>query len=417
MPFAILKMIDYRLFIAWRYLFSRKSHHAINIISGISACGVMVATLAMVCTLSVFNGFQGLVSDLFTDFDPQLKVSLAEGRTISANDPALVKLQKHSDVAVMTKCLEDQALVVRGGKQMVVTIKGVDDSFFRQTRITHILYPETDEVPVLHADVLEYGLLGIQLAGQLGLSADFDTPLQVYAPKRGERVNLSNPMGSFNANELLSPGEVFVVKQAKYDAHYIITSLGFARELFDQPGRVSQVEIRLKDDVNLSRAQKDISRLLGSRFVVQNRYEQQEDVFRIMKIEKLIAYLFLTFILLVASFNIVGSLSMLMIDKEKDIQTLCNLGAAPKDVRRIFILEGNLISLLGAIIGILLGVALCWAQQQYGIITMGQSEGAFIVESYPVVVKWEDLVLILLTVVLVSALVVWFPVRKLISNA
>ena len=287
--------MDYRIFIAWRYLFSRKSHHAINIISGISACGVAIATLAMVCTLSVFNGFQGLVSGLFTDIDPQLKVTLAEGRTISAQDAALVALRKHPDVAVLTNCLEDQALVVRDGKQLVVTIKGVDDNFTRQAHITDILYPETDEPPVLHADVLEYGIVGIQLASQLGLSADFDTPLRVYAPKRGERVNMANPMSSFNSDELLSPGYVFIVKQSKYDAHYIITSLGFARRLFDQPGKVTQVEVRLKPGTNLNRAKKDIARLLGSRFIVQDRYEQQEDVFRIMRIEKLIAYLFLTF--------------------------------------------------------------------------------------------------------------------------
>ena len=409
--------MNYRLFIAWRYLFSRKSHNAINIISGISACGVAIATIAMVCTLSVFNGFRGLVADLFTDFDPQLKVVPAEGHTVKADDPALEALRRRTDVAVVTGCLEDKALVMSNGKQVVISIKGVDDNFLRQTNLRKLLYPETDASDlVLHADVLEYGIVGVQLAIQLGLRADFDRPLQVYAPKRGERVNLANPAASFNSDELLSPGHVFQVKQAKYDANYILTSLGFAQRLFDRRGEVSQVELRLKPGTNLSRAKRDIERQLGSRFVVQDRYEQQEDVFRIMKVEKLIAYIFLTFILLVASFNIVGSLAMLMIDKQADILTLRNLGAKPADIRRIFILEGNLISLLGAAIGLAVGVALCYVQQTYGIITMGRSEGSFIVESYPVVVKAWDLVLVFLTVLAVSGLVVWYPVRRQINN-
>lgn len=408
--------MNYRFFIAWRYLFSKKSHHAINIISGISACGVAIASLAMVCTLSVFNGFRGLVADLFTDFDPQLKVTLAEGRTFSLNDPAITSLRKHPDVAVFTPCLQDQALVVRAGQQVVVTIKGMADNFTQQMGLDRLLYPEMTEDVVLHADVLEFGIPGIQLAMQLGLRPDFDTPLQVYAPKRGERVNIGNPMSSFNGDELMSSGYVFQVKQAKYDANYILTSLAFAQHLFDQQGRISQVELSLKDGANVRKVKRDISRQLGSKFVVQDRYEQQDDVFRIMRIEKLIAYLFLTFILLVASFNIIGSLAMLMIDKENDIQMLRNLGAAPGDVRRIFILEGNMISLLGALVGVAIGVGLCWLQQHYGLIAMGKSEGAFIVESYPVVVRTWDIVLVLLTVVAVSALIVWYPVRRQIEN-
>ena len=408
--------MNYRFFIAWRYLFSKKSHHAINIISGISACGVAIASLAMVCTLSVFNGFRGLVADLFTDFDPQLKVTLAEGRTFSLNDPAITSLRQHPDVAVLTPCLQDQALVVREGQQVVVTIKGMADNFTKQMALDRLLYPEMEEGVVLHADVLEFGIPGIQLAMQLGLRPDFETPLQVYAPKRGERVNMGNPMSSFNRDELMSSGYVFQVKQAKYDANYILTSLGFAQHLFDQQGRISQVELSLKEGANVRKVKRDISRQLGNKFVVQDRYEQQDDVFRIMRIEKLIAYLFLTFILLVASFNIIGSLSMLMIDKENDIQMLRNLGAAPGDVRRIFILEGNMISLLGALVGVAIGVALCWLQQQYGLIAMGKSEGAFIVESYPVVVRAWDIVLVLLTVVVVSALIVWYPVHRQIEN-
>ncbi len=399
-------------FIAWRYLFSRKSHHAINIISGISVCGVAVATLALVCTLSVFNGFQDLVADLFTAFDPQLKVTLREGRTLAMDDEAVTLLRKDKRVAVLTPVLEDQALVVQNGTQVVVTIKGVADNFAQQTHIEELLYPENSTLS-LNADVLEYGTMGIRLAANLGLTADFPDPLQVYAPRKGERVNMGTPLSSFNHDELQSPGCVFMVKQAKYDASYIITSLGFAQRLFDQEGNISQLEIRLKKGTNIDRAKADFKKILGDNFQVQDRYEQQDDVFRIMRIEKFIAYLFLTFILLVACFNIIGSLSMLMIDKKGDVATLRNLGATDQQICNIFMFEGRMISFFGALIGIVLGLFLCWLQEQYGLISMGKSEGAFIVESYPVSVHLWDILLIFVTVLVVGWLVVWYPVRRL----
>ena len=296
--------MNYPFFIARRYLFSRKSHHAINIISAISVVGVAIATMALVCTLSVFNGFQDLVASLFTAFDPQLRITLTEGRSIKADDPVLKKLKASPLVDIYTPALEDQALVVRDDHQYVVTIKGVDDSFASQAKLSKLLYG--DGSFVLHADVLEYGVVGIQLASRLGIGAFLEDPLQIYAPKRGERVNLANPLSSFNHDELNSPGVVFMVQQGKYDANYILTSLGFAQRLFDQEGRISSVELKLSKGTKVKRAKKEIQQLLGSRFLVQDRYEQQEDVFRIMRIEKFISYLFLTFILLVACFNIIG---------------------------------------------------------------------------------------------------------------
>ncbi|MBQ5680547.1 MAG: ABC transporter permease, partial [Bacteroidaceae bacterium] len=290
--------MNYELFIARRYLFAKKSHHAINIISGISVLGVAVATMAMVVTLSVFNGFQDLVADLFTAFDPELRITLTDGQTVSTKDPALLQLKKHQAVAVYTPVLEGQALVVQDGRQQVVTIKGVADNITEQGHIQDILYG--DGSFCLHADVLEYGILGIQLAQQLGLSAYFENPLQVYAPKPGERVNIGNPLSSFNHEELQSPGVVFVVQQAKYDANYILTSLGFAQRLFERQGRLSGVEIKLKEGTNTDNAKQELQALLGERFKVQDRYEQQNDIFRVMRIEKLISHVFLSFILLVA---------------------------------------------------------------------------------------------------------------------
>ncbi|MBQ2300630.1 MAG: ABC transporter permease [Bacteroidaceae bacterium] len=403
--------MNYELFIARRYLFAKKSHHAINIISGISVLGVAVATMAMVVTLSVFNGFQDLVADLFTAFDPELRITLTDGQTVSTKDSALLQLKKHEAVAVYTPVLEGQALVVQDGRQQVVTIKGVADNITEQGHIQDILYG--DGSFCLHADVLEYGILGIQLAQQLGLSAYFENPLQVYAPKPGERVNIGNPLSSFNHEELQSPGVVFVVQQAKYDANYILTSLGFAQRLFERQGRLSGVEIKLKEGTNTDNAKQELQALLGERFKVQDRYEQQNDIFRVMRIEKLISHVFLSFILLVACFNIIGSLSMLMIDKRQDIRTLRSLGATDKQISTIFRLEGHIISLAGALLGLLLGGILCWAQQEFGLVSMGGSEGLYIVDAYPVSVYFTDILLVLVTVLLVSWLAIWYPVNYL----
>lgn len=403
--------MNYRLFIARRYLFSRKSHHAINIISGISVAGVAIATMAMVCTLSVFNGFRDLVAGLFTAFDPQLRVTLTEGSSVSQDDEALQRLRRHPDVKVYTPVMEGQALVVQDRRQQVVTVMGVADNFTEQASINNILYG--DGSFCLHADVLEYGVLGLRLAARLGLPANFPDPLQVYAPKRGERVNMANPLSSFNHDELQSPGVVFNVQQSRYDDNYIITSLGFAQRLFDQRGRITSVELRLRDGVSLSSAKRELRQLLGARFQVQDRFEQQADVFRIMRIEKLISFVFLTFILLIACFNIIGSLSMLMIDKRQDVRTLRSLGATDGQVCDIFMLEGRMISLAGAAVGLLLGLVLCWLQQEFGLISMGSSAGSFIVEAYPVSVHVGDLVLVFLTVLVVGWAAVWWPVRYL----
>ena len=398
-------------FIARRYLFAKKSHHAINIISGISVLGVAVATMAMVVTLSVFNGFQDLVAELFTAFDPELRVTPRDGQTVSAKDTALLALQKSDNVDVFTPVLEGQALVVQDGRQQVVTIKGVADNITEQTHIEDILYGEGSFC--LHADVLEYGVLGIQLAQQLGLPAFFENPLQVYAPKPEERVNIGNPLSSFNHDELQSPGVVFMVRQAKYDTGYIITSLQFAQKLFDRQGRVSSVELKLKDGVNADKVKQQLQAQLGERFKVEDRYEQQNDVFRVMRVEKLISYLFLSFILLVACFNIIGSLSMLMIDKRQDIQTLRSLGATDAQICTIFRLEGHIISLAGALLGLVLGAVLCWVQQEFGLVNMGSTEGNFIVEAYPVSVYLTDILLVLVTVLAVGWLAIWYPVRYL----
>ena len=404
----------FSLFVARRYLFARKRHHTTGLISAISVCGVALATAALVVTLSVFNGFREMVASFFTAFDPELKVTLAEGKTLPADDPSLTKLHAMDDIEVYTEVLEDQALIVGNERQWVVTLKGVSDNYSQQADVEDLLYGDGEFV--LHADVLDYGVMGIRLAAALGLGTNYEGGLPIYAPRRGERVNMGNPMQSFNHDELYSPGVVFAVNQGKYDAGYIITSLAFARRLFDQQGQVSSVELKLRPGADLHKAQAKIQASLGERFRVQNRYEQQEDTFRIMQIEKFIAYIFLSFILLVASFNIIGSLSMLMIEKRENVQTLRALGASNQQIDQIFLFEGWLISGIGALVGIGIGLALCWAQIHFGLVKLGQTEGAFLVDAYPVSVHASDLLLVFATVLLVGLIAVWLPVRHMVKG-
>ena len=401
--------MNFPFFVARRYLFSKKSTHAINIISGISMIGVAIATMALVVTLSVFNGFHDLVATFFTSFDPQLKIQPAEGKTVAADDPILTEIRQLPQVEVATECVEDQALAIYHGRQAMVVIKGVDDNFSQLTHINEILVGDGEFS--LHAADLHYGILGIRLAEELATGYAFKEPMKIYAPCRQGQFDLTNPENAFEEDELYSPGVLFNVKQAKYDKDYILTSIGFARRIFDQQGMLSSLELRLKPGSNFDAVKKEIKRLCGTKFIVKDRFEQQDDTFKIMKIEKFIAYIFLTFILMVACFNIIGSLSMLIIDKKDDVVTLRNLGASDKQIVRIFLFEGRMISAIGAVVGIVIGLLLCWAQQQFGLVALGSSSGSFVINAYPVSVHPEDIILIFVTVLIVGFLAVWYPVR------
>ena len=401
--------MNFPFYIARRYLFSKKSTHVINLISGISAVGVAVATMALVVTLSVFNGFHDLVATFLTAFDPQIQVVPTQGKTAPADDPVLQKIRTLPEVDVATESVEDQALAVYQGKQAMVTVKGVDDNFDQLTHINDILYGDGEFS--LHAANLEYGSVGIRLADQLGMTADWDGYLNIYAPQREGQLDMMNPTEGFVEDSLISPGAVFMVRNAKYDANYIVTSIGFARRLFNQQGMLSQLELRLKPGSNLDAVKAEMREIAGEKYRMLDRMEQQADTFRIMKIEKFIAYIFLTFILAVACFNIIGSLSMLIIDKKEDVTTLRNMGATDKQITRIFLFEGRMIAVIGAVIGILLGLLLCWLQQEYGLVALGQSSGSFVVDAYPVSVHPEDIIVVFLTVVAVGFVSVWYPVR------
>ncbi len=408
--------MNFPFYIARRYLFSKKSTNAINVISAISVVGVAVASMALVVTLSVFNGFHDMVASLFTQMDPQIKVTPVKGKTAPADDPVLTKIRQLPQVEVATECLEDQALAVFNDRQLMIKLKGVEDNFDSLTHIREILDDGQGEGCnkfELHAADMHYGIPGLGVAYLLGLGYSYDPALKIYAPKRKGQLDMANPTDGFVEDELYSSGAVFAMKQGKYDKNYILTSIQFTRRLFAQDGMLSSLELRLKPGSDFESVKAEMQLLAGDKYYVRDRYEQQEDTFRIMKIEKLIAYIFLTFILVIACFNIIGSLSMLIIDKRNDVITLRNLGASDQQISRIFLFEGRMISIIGAIIGIAIGLLLCWLQQQFGIVRLGSSEGSFIVNAYPVSVHPWDVVLVFLTVIAVGFLSVWYPVRYL----
>lgn len=403
---------NFSFYVARRYMFSKKSVGAINVISFISVAGVAVGTMALVIVLSVFNGFYDLVASLFTNFDPQIEVVPVKGKTINADAPELDRIRHLDFVDVATDVVEDQAIAVYGDRQRMVTVMGVDENFDQLTNISDILYGDGDFT--LRVANLYFGVPGIRLAQDLGLGARWADYLKIYAPvRRGQLTDLDTPTDGFVVDSLLSPGVVYAVNQNKYDRDRIITSIYFARQLFDQDGMLSSLQLRLKPGTDLSTAKREIKAAAGEKFRVLDRFEQQADTFRIMQIEKILAYVFLTFILIVACFNIISSLSMLIIDKKDDINTLHNLGANDRQIQSIFLYEGRIISAVGALIGIGLGLALCGLQQAFGFVKMGESSGTFIVNAYPVSVHYWDVLVVFITVILIGWAASWIPARRL----
>lgn len=403
---------NFSFYVARRYMFSKKSVGAINVISFISVAGVAVGTMALVIVLSVFNGFHDLVASLFTNFDPQIEVVPVKGKTINADAPELDRIRHLDFVDVATDVVEDQAIAVYGDRQRMVTVMGVDENFDQLTNISDILYGDGDFT--LRVANLYFGVPGIRLAQDLGLGARWADYLKIYAPvRRGQLTDLDTPTDGFVVDSLLSPGVVYAVNQNKYDRDRIITSIYFARQLFDQDGMLSSLQLRLKPGTDLGTAKREIKAAAGEKFRVLDRFEQQADTFRIMQIEKILAYVFLTFILIVACFNIISSLSMLIIDKKNDINTLHNLGANDRQIQSIFLYEGRIISAVGALIGIGLGLALCGLQQAFGFVKMGESSGTFIVNAYPVSVHYWDVLVVFITVILIGWAASWIPARRL----
>ena len=397
-------------FVARRYLFSRKRISAINLVSAISVVGVAFGTAALLCTLSVFNGFHDLIGSLYTAFDPEMKIVAAKGKSFAADDPALEAVRRLPEVEAASASYTDNALILFRGNPQVITLKGVDDHFERVTGIRSILYPENGTYQLESAG-LSYGIPGIGLASMMG-SVDYGS-IQICAPTRGERINLANPAASFNAEDLYSSGVCFAVSQKQYDEAYMIAPLAFTQRLFEHEGTLTSLELKLKPSADPEQALRRIRQTLGSGFKALNRAEQQEDTFNVMNIEKTMAYFFLTFILLVACFNIVGTVSMLMIDKRADVVTLRSLGADEGLIFRIFLCEGSMISFLGAVAGTLLGLLICYLQQTFGLLSLGGSSGNFIIDAYPVSIHPSDVVIVFFTVLIVGFLAVLYPVKYL----
>lgn len=402
--------MNFPFYIAKRYLFSKKSHNAINIISGISVCGVALATLALVCTLSVFNGFHDLIASFFTHFDPDLKVEAMKGKTFVPDSAFVASIEDVPGVEVVSMTLEDDAMAKYKDQQAMVTIKGVDDNFQALTHIEEVLYGNPEFK--LYDPIADYGIMGIRLMQLLGTGIQPFDPIEVYAPRRDGRVNMSNPMANFRREILYSPGTVFNINDARYATSYIITSMDYARRLFGYTAEVSAIELRLHPDADVGQVKRAVASVVGDAFTVKDHYEQQAATFKVVEIEKFISYLFLCFILMVACFNIISSVSMLILDKRDNADTLRSLGATEGLISRIFIYEGNFIALIGAFVGLVLGIILCLLQQQFGIIGLG-GDGQFVVDAYPVRVEFQDIVLVFFSVLVVSALSVWLPIRLL----
>lgn len=403
-----------QLFIALRYLFSKKTHNIINLISTICAGGVCIATIALVCTLSVYNGFQQLISGIFNVFDPDLKISLVDGKTFSPETSELQTVKTLNFIEHYCPVLEDNALIRNKERQTSTTIKGVAPNY--------VLMISSDSIMMEGEFVVEqegtaYAVIGGALADQIESSSQFIRPISLYAPIHNSNVNLANPEKSFHIQHYYLSG-IYATGQIEVDSKYTFLPLASAQELFGYDDDVTSIELKLKKGTDVKKAEKEIADLVGERFNVQNKEEQHEDFYKMMKVEKWITFLILIFILLIAVFNVIGSLTMLIIEKEKDIITLHNLGATEKMIQQIFLLEGWLISIVGAVTGLIIGVTLCLLQQYFGFIKLSDSanENAFIVNAYPVQVEMPDILLILATILLIGLLVAWFPTRYINSK-
>ena len=395
--------------IAWRYLFSQKGHNAINIISGISAGALAVVTAAMICVLSVMNGFGALVEQMFSEFDPVLMVVPSEGQTLRTDTMPVLSLYAREDIEAISAQLEQTALIRYKDHQTPARVMGVDSLFTRTAHIDSII---TDGYYSVWDGAFERTVLGRGLAAEIGMNAHFTGALHLYAPERTGKINMLRPDKSLKHEHAFIAG-TFAVNQVGYDDQLLLVSLPLARRLFGYDEHTaSALRIQPKDDVKIANLKSQISNLLGPGYNVLDRYEQQADFFRILRIEKLLTVLLLIFILLIASFNIIGSLSMLIIDKREDIRILSHMGADETTIRRIFLLEGWFISSLGTIIGLVLGVLLCLGQQHYGWLKLGNGS-EYVISAYPVQVQTPDVLLVACIVLVLGFIAAYYPTRKL----
>lgn len=397
--------------IAWRYLFSKKGHNAINIVSGISAAAVAVVTAAMVCVLSVMNGFGSLVERMFSEFDPVLLVVPSEGQTLRTDTLPITSLYAREDIEAVSMQLEQTALIRYKDHQLPARVMGVDTLFTRTAHIDSII---TDGFYSVWDGAFDRAVLGRGLAAQIGINAHFTGALHLYAPERNGRINMLRPDLSLRHEHAFIAG-TFAVNQLEYDDQLMLVSLPLAQRLFDYDEHTAtalRVQPVTGDGLRVTGLKDEIANLLGPGYKVLDRYEQQEDFFRILRIEKLLTILLLVFILLIASFNIIGSLSMLIIDKREDIRILSDLGADEPTIRRVFLLEGWLISSLGTMSGLIIGVLLCLGQQHFEWLKLG-SGSEYVISAYPVLVQPTDILLVAVIVLLLGFLAALYPAKKM----
>lgn len=395
--------------IAGRYLFSKKGHNAINIVSGISAAAIAVVTAAMICVLSVMNGFGALVEHMFSEFDPVLMVLPAEGQTLRTDTEPVLSLYAREDIGAVSMQLEQTALIRYKDHQLPARVLGVDSLFKRTANIDSII---TDGFYSVWDGAFERTVLGRGLAAQIGMNAHFTGALHLYAPKRTGTVNLLRPDLSLQHEHAFIAG-TFAVNQIEYDDRLLLVSLPLAQRLFDYD-EYTATALRItpgekSDEKSLKR---DLTHILGPAYKVLNRYEQQADFFRILRIEKLLTILLLVFILLIASFNIIGSLTMLIIDKSEDIRILSHLGADEPTIRRVFLLEGWFISSLGTLVGLAIGVIVCLCQQSFGWLKLGDGND-YIISAYPVQVQALDVLMVAVVVLALGFVAAYYPSRKI----
>ncbi len=377
----------FSLWIAWRYLFAKKSHNAINILTAISSASIAVGTAALVCVMSVMNGFEGMVSNMFSAFDAQLRIEVRKGKYFSVNDSVLQPIFGLEEVKYVAPTIEETALLSYADRQEPALIKGVDEHFASMTDIESLIIDGSYQVK---NNDIEWIVLGAGLQYKLGVVQQLGAPLTIYCPRRTGSINTLRPDQSFNQAGVLLAG-AFAIQQTTYDDRYAIVSLDMARDIFEYDStQVTALELELKEGANEKAVQRKIRDFIGEKYIVSNRYEQQQDFYRIMNIEKWLTFLLMAFILTIAAFSVVGSLTMLRIEKSADSETLTALGATKSILNRIFIFEGWLITLLGAIVGLIIGLIVCALQERYGVITYGSE---FMPQAYPVAVKMSDIVI------------------------
>lgn len=392
--------MNFTLKVAARYLVSKKTHSAVNIISIISVCGVVVTTAALVCVLSVFNGFAGLISGKLSMLDPQISVTSVQGKVIQNADSVLEAVRAVDGVDVAVPVIEDHCLAMFGDYQMPVRVKGVPAEYDSVTSVSKTLL---EGEFMLDDGMSKYAVLSVGAALQLHARPGFYAQMRLYAPQRQGSVNLANPAGSFRADSLFVSG-VYQVEQSDYDRDMIMIPLDMAKYLFDYESEASEIEIRLGGRADEASVMRTLQSALGDGYSVKNRLMQQASAFRMVNIEKWVSFLLLGFIMVIATFNVISTLSLLIIEKDESIRTFRNLGASDKQISRIFVTEGWLISLTGAVLGIALGLALCWLQQTFGLITLSGASDTMIVRTYPVQIVWSDVLVVFALVAAVGLL-------------